>query len=60
MLDQIAKVRESFTRALEAVQSVEALEQLRIQFLARKGAVAELFEALKSVPAAEKPALGKP
>jgi len=59
MLDQIAKVRESFTRALEAVQSVETLEQLRIQFLARKGAIAELFEALKSVAAAEKPALGK-
>jgi len=59
MLEQIAKVRESFARALEAVQSVETLEQLRIQFLARKGAIAELFEALKSVTPAEKPALGK-
>ena len=59
MLDEIARVRESFARALEEAQSLDDLEQVRIRFLARKGAVAELFEALKSVSAPEKPLLGK-
>lgn len=59
MLDEIARLRQSFTQALEAADSPEALEQVRIQFLARKGAIAELFEALKSVANAEKPTLGK-
>lgn len=59
MLDQIARVRESFARALEQSKSVEDLEQVRIQFLARKGAIAELFEALKAVPGSDKPRLGK-
>lgn len=59
MLEQIARIRESFAQALREVQSPEDLEQLRIRFLARKGAIAELFEALKTQTASEKPKLGK-
>jgi phenylalanyl-tRNA synthetase alpha chain len=59
MLDQIAKVRESFGAALDGARSRQDFEQVRIRFLARKGAIAELFEALKSAAPSEKPALGK-
>ena len=51
-------VAELRTRA-QALTNSEAVESFRIEYLARKGKIAELFEQLKSAPPSEKPELGK-
>lgn len=57
--DRIAALRESFARDLDQARDLNALEELRIRYLARKGLVAQLFDELRTVPAEEKPAVGK-
>lgn len=59
MLDRIQKTRQQLIEDLSRIQSVDALEPLRVQYLARKGSIAQLFDDLRDVPASEKPALGK-
>ena len=48
------------TEELDALRpkTLEEVEELRIRFLSRKGAVAELFEAFKQLAPEEKRALG--
>ena len=56
----IEQVRADFAHGLSDVQSGEAdAEQLRIDFLGRKGRVAGLFASMGSLPAIERPAAGK-
>ncbi len=45
--------------ALAAAESVEALEELRVRFLGKKGVFAELNRRFGGLPGAEKPAAGK-
>jgi phenylalanyl-tRNA synthetase alpha chain len=59
MLDQIATLLQNAEADIAAVDSLPALEAYRVKYLVRKGAIAELFDRLKTVPAAEKPALGQ-
>jgi phenylalanyl-tRNA synthetase alpha chain len=59
MTDKINKVRVAFDNELSRAVNEDELEQVRVKFLSRNGAIAQLFEEMKSVPAAEKPALGK-
>ena len=59
MLEQIDKLRSEALAILQSIHSTEEVEQFRIKFLSRKGAVAALFDGLKNVPPDEKPALGK-
>jgi len=59
MVETIQHTRDQFTQALNAVQDLAQLEQLRISYLARNGAIGSLFEGLKTVPPAEKPLIGK-
>jgi phenylalanyl-tRNA synthetase alpha chain len=59
MFDRIEQIRQSFSRELAEAADSDALENLRIKYLARKGLIAQLFDALKSVPSEQKPALGK-
>lgn len=42
-----------------AAESKQALESFRMKFISRKGAVSELFEELKKVPAEQKKNVGK-
>src|SRR5579862_6729887 len=44
--------------ALEAAGDEDAVEQLRIRFLGRKGVLTEVVRGLRDVPPAERPALG--
>lgn len=44
---------------IATVADARALDEFRVRYLARKGAMAALFEQLKSAPADQKPALGK-
>ena len=56
----IAKVRGDFDQRLQAVQAgKESVEQLRIAFLGRKGAVAALFSSMGAIPANDRRAAGQ-
>jgi len=59
MQEQIATLRRQAEDALAAASDVTALEEFRVAVLARKGKVAELFDALRDAPTEEKPLLGK-
>ncbi|HTX18169.1 MAG TPA: phenylalanine--tRNA ligase subunit alpha [Bacteroidota bacterium] len=59
LLRKIAAIRTDATNAASILRSKEDLEKFRVEFLARKGRVGELFDDLKTVPVEEKPSLGK-
>lgn len=59
MLEKIRQVKEQFEAELKSVQRPEDLEALRIKYLSRKGLVAQLFDQMKTVPATERPSLGR-
>jgi phenylalanyl-tRNA synthetase alpha chain len=59
MHDLIASVRAAAAADIDAVASPEQLDEFRVRYLARKGQVAALFDRLRDVTAAERPALGK-
>jgi len=59
MLDQIAALRRQAEEDLAAANDKAALETFRVTYLARKGKIAELFDALRTAPADQKPLLGK-
>jgi len=55
----IHALRSQAESAIQFVADARQLEDFRIRYLARKGAVAALFDRLKEAPAEEKPLLGK-
>jgi phenylalanyl-tRNA synthetase alpha chain len=57
--ESIRSVREKSQAAAASIASQEDLEKFRIEFLARKGSVGQLFDNLKLVPPELKPNLGK-
>jgi phenylalanyl-tRNA synthetase alpha chain len=59
MDEKVSAVRASFLAALESVKTESDLEQFRVLFLSRNGAIANLFEEMRALPVAEKPAMGK-
>jgi phenylalanyl-tRNA synthetase alpha chain len=59
MTDRIEQVRAAARAEAASLTNAEALERFRLSYLARKGSVADLFDQLRAVPAAEKPSLGK-
>lgn len=59
MYSRIDQIRDDALRALDSASSEAALMEFRNKYLARKGVIASLFDELKSVPADQKPAIGK-
>jgi len=59
MIEKLNNLRAEATAAIAAAASAADLEQLRVRYLGRKGALAAVMDALKHAPAAEKPALGR-
>ena len=59
MQSDIDSLRAEAEEAIGRVTDPRQLDDYRVKYLARKGALAELFDRLKTVPAEEKPALGK-
>jgi len=59
MQSDIHSLRAEAEEAIGRVTDLRQLDDFRVKYLARKGAVAELFDRLKTVPAEDKPALGK-
>lgn len=59
MLDTINTLRQQAEQDLAAAHDRPALEAFRVTYLARKGKIAGLFDALPTVPADQRPAIGK-
>ena len=59
LLHDIAEMRGVAEHTASLIASADDLEKYRIEFLARKGSVGQLFDRLKSVPVESKPAIGK-
>lgn len=59
MHKEIEQLRTQAETDIAQAHTEAHLEEFRIKFLARKGAIAALFEQLKTASSAEKPALGK-
>ncbi len=59
MRDKITQLRTDIDSAILTVDSEQKLEAFRIEFLARKGRIAALFDELRNVSATEKPELGR-
>jgi phenylalanyl-tRNA synthetase alpha chain len=59
MLDKINTLRRQAEQDLAAAVDRTALDAFRVHYLARKGKIAELFDALRTAPADQRPVLGK-
>jgi phenylalanyl-tRNA synthetase alpha chain len=59
MIEKIQQHRQDFDNKLKGCSSPDHLKQIRIDFLGKKGCVSEIMKDLRSVPAEEKPLLGK-
>lgn len=56
---EINVIKESFREQLEKIAALEEVEQLRIAYLGRKGALAAVFDALKNLAPEERPRAGE-
>ena len=59
MKEKIESLRESFEQELSRTMSSDAVEQLRVAYLGKKGSVTGLLKSLKDVGAQEKKELGQ-
>lgn len=59
MQEKILKIKEEFESLINTVENSEALEQIRINFLGKKGQVTDLLKNLKNASNDEKKVLGK-
>ena len=59
MKDAIGKAVEQAAKAFDGARSPEQLEDLRVEYLGRKGVLSQLSRGLKDATPEERPALGK-
>ena len=59
MLEEIESLKKIIQEKVETIKNSSELEEFRLQFLVKKGAVQQLFDKLKNVPPEAKPAIGK-
>ena len=59
LLEQLQGLVPSFEERLDKVSSAQELESCRVEFLGRKGKVAELMSRLPELAPAERPAFGQ-
>ena len=59
MIEIINKLRQDFDSRLNSVADPKQLEQIRINFLGKKGLLQGLMKDLRNASAEEKPKLGK-
>jgi phenylalanyl-tRNA synthetase alpha chain len=57
--ERLSSVRTEAEQAIPQAMDLKSLEELRVRFLGKKGALTELLKELGAVPVAEKPAFGK-
>ncbi len=58
-MQDIITVQEQASTAIESAQDVAALEQIRVDFLGKKGQLTEILKSLVHLPAEEKPKVGQ-
>jgi phenylalanyl-tRNA synthetase alpha chain len=59
VLEELDSLEKAFRERLGSADSAGALEQLRVEFLGRKGKLAEIMKRLAGVAPAERPGVGK-
>ena len=59
MIEIINKINQDFDSRLESISDSKQLEQIRINFLGKKGQLQELMKQLRNASPGEKPKLGK-
>ena len=59
MHSEISSLRAEAENSIQTVTDTRGLDEFRVRFLARKGTIAALFDRLKTVPADDRPLLGK-
>ena len=59
MIETINKLRQDFDSRLESISDPNQLEQVRIDFLGKKGQLQNLMKALRNASPEDKPKLGK-
>ncbi len=59
MQDQLKAIREHVIEELKSVQDSNALEQLRVRVLGKKGELTAILRGMGKVPAEERPAIGR-
>ena len=59
MIEIINKIRQEFDSSLDSISDSKQLEQIRIQFLGKKGQLQKLMQELRDASPEEKPKLGK-
>ncbi|MDE3059246.1 MAG: phenylalanine--tRNA ligase subunit alpha [Bacteroidota bacterium] len=59
LTNEITSLKRSAEKRSSELRTADDLEKFRIEFLARKGGIAVLFDKLKTIPADQKPSLGK-
>lgn len=59
MRDQLEKLKEEALENIDQCQDLEALEQIQVKYLGRKGSITGLLRRTGSLPPEERPAFGK-
>ncbi len=59
MREQLEALRQQFSEELSRVDAVEALQQLRVQFLGKKGALTQILRGMGRLSPEERPIIGQ-
>jgi phenylalanyl-tRNA synthetase alpha chain len=59
MLDLIEKLKDKFKSDISQIKSLPELDKLKIQYMGRKGEIADLFDRMKDLASDERPQIGK-
>jgi len=59
VVDKIEELGKSFRQEIARINTPEELEKLRIKYLGRKGLLMEIFKAISSLPAEQRPKAGE-
>ena len=59
MSDRIEEVRNQALQAVASAENLDQLNQIRVQYLGKKGLIQDMMKAMKDLPKEEKPAFGQ-
>ena len=59
MKEKLAKIRQEAMRQIAETVSMDALNDLRVQYLGKKGQLTEVLKGMKNVSAEERPLVGQ-
>lgn len=59
MIEEIQRLRTEIEGELQNIAGFEALESFRLKHLVRKGTIAKLFDAMRSIPSDQRPSIGR-